>query len=117
MLGKALIQGGKPYVPLVPVMPSADSVELEPKVMLRELRRELSVCRQQTFLFSASQKKERYGFRICGPYQNKRIVIEPRPASRETKDRVKVPRLLKALYGKCATGNVNGWADSTCENK
>jgi hypothetical protein len=75
VLGQALKQAGKPRIPLVPVVTAANSMELEPKVMLGQQFRELAICGQQSLLFSAGQKKIRSRFGICGPDQNKRIVV------------------------------------------
>ena len=57
VITQTLKQVGKPRIPLVPVVTSADSVKLEAKSKLGEQRGELAICRQEAFLFSTCQKK------------------------------------------------------------
>jgi Holliday junction resolvase len=56
-LGKGLKEGGKPSVPLVPVVAAANRVKLALEMKLGEESGELPVCREQTLLLSAGQKK------------------------------------------------------------
>lgn len=75
MLRKTLKKVGKPLIPLRPVVIPRCGVELVLEMPLREQRRERAVRGQQTFLFTASQKKVWRLRGVRGPRQDERIVV------------------------------------------
>src|ERR1700689_4107655 len=101
-------QGGKPAVPLVPVVASGDGVKLVTEMTLRQQRGKFAIRRQQSFLFSAGQKEIGRGLGIGGSGQQKRIIVAPRLTSGGSKNRAVVARLMKTLEDKCPVGNVDG---------
>jgi len=97
VLRKAAKQGGKPCIPLVPVVSSADGVKLEAKLMRLEQRGELAICREEAFLFAAGQENIGSVFGICLANQEKRIVVTARLASGGPEDRMVAARLFEAF--------------------
>jgi hypothetical protein len=114
---KTAKEAGKPCIPLVPVVSSADGVKLEAKLMRLEQHGELAICREEAFLFAACQEKIWSALRIRSADQEKRIVVAARAASGGPENRVVVARLLQAFYGERTAGDVDGGTDSASENK
>src|SRR2546423_6153132 len=84
---------------------------------LSEQRGKFAICRQQSLLFAAGQKKIRRSVWIRGARQSKRIVVSPSLTPGRTKNRFVVARLLKPPNRECSARNVDGRTDSAHKSK